>query len=325
MRNRPLWTVALLMTGSLLAGCGLSAGGAPPLHVKPGSIQPVPELAGVELTVGSKDFSEQLVLAYLAEFALSAAGAKVRDLSNIAGSNSGRDALLTGQVDLMWEYTGTGWISYLGKEDPIPDDAAQFEAVRKEDLARNGIVWSLMAPLNNTYAFAMSRKNAERLGIRTMSELATLIKEKPQEGTFCLESEFASRNDGMPGVQKTYGFEPAPGNIKLLGIGPIYQAVANSGTCNFGEVFTTDGRVLALDLVVLADDRNFFPRYNASVTLRKETAGAHPQIAEVLRPVAAKLTNEVVLKLNAEVDVDGKDPAEVARDWLVREGFVRLP
>ncbi|WHT19569.1 glycine betaine ABC transporter substrate-binding protein [Crossiella sp. CA-258035] len=325
MNKRPLWTVALLLTGSLLAGCGLSAGGSTPLHVKPGSIQPVPELVDVELTVGSKDFSEQLVLAYLAEFALSAAGAKVRDLSNIAGSNSGRDALLTGQIDLMWEYTGTGWISYLGHEDPIPDDAGQFEAVRKEDLARNRVVWSLMAPLNNTYAFAMNRKNAERLGVRTMSDMARVTRERPEEGTFCVENEFASRNDGMPGVQRTYGFEPAPGKAKLLANGPIYQATANGDTCNFGEIFTTDGRVLALDLVLLTDDRNFFPRYNASMTMREETASTHPQITEVLRPVAAKLTNEVMLKLNAEVDVEGKDPAEVARNWLVREGFVRMP
>ncbi|MBP2475477.1 osmoprotectant transport system substrate-binding protein [Crossiella equi] len=321
--KRRLRMVAGALAGCLLlAGCGLSAGASAPLHVKPAGIQPVPELAGVEITVGSKDFSEQLVLAYLAELALSAAGADVRDLSNIAGSNSGRDALLSGQIDLMWEYTGTAWISYLGHEEPIPDELAQFKAVAEEDLKRNGVVWSAMAPLNNTYAFAMSKANAERLGVKTVSDIARLVQERPQEATFCLESEFASRNDGMPGLQQRYGFEAPAGGIKLLGIGPIYQAVANGDTCNFGEVFTTDGRILAQNLVLVEDDKSFFPRYNASLTMRKETADRYPQITRVLEPISKKLTNDVVLKLNAQVDVDGKDPAEVARDWLVAEGLV---
>ena len=135
--------LALALSGVILAGCGLESGGAVPLEVGPGSIQPVPELENVKMTVGSKDFSEQIILGYIIEFAMVAAGADVRDLTNIQGSNSTRDAQLDGQIDLTYEYTGTGWINYLGNEIPLPDSQQQYEAVRDADLAAaaDGEVW----------------------------------------------------------------------------------------------------------------------------------------------------------------------------------------
>ncbi|HTI27437.1 MAG TPA: glycine betaine ABC transporter substrate-binding protein, partial [Kutzneria sp.] len=120
--------MALALVGTLLTGCGLSSGSTVPVAVGPGSIKPV--LSGVRLAVGSKDFTENIVLGYLAELALSAAGAQVSDLTNIQGSNSARNALLAGQVDLTWEYTGTAWISYLGHSDVIVDPKQQFDKVR---------------------------------------------------------------------------------------------------------------------------------------------------------------------------------------------------
>ncbi|GAA3996965.1 glycine betaine ABC transporter substrate-binding protein [Allokutzneria multivorans] len=316
--------VAVLACVALLSGCGLSAGSSVPLEVKPGSIRPIPQLRDVEITVGSKDFSEQIILGYLAEFALTAAGAKVRDLTNISGSNSQRDALTSGQIDLVWEYTGTSWISYLGNTDAIPDAAAQFEAVRKADLEKNKVVWVNMAPLDNTYAFAMTKQNAQRLGIKTTSDIARLAKENPAEATFCVETEFANRNDGFPGLQQTYGFSVKKENVRTLATGAIYPAMTDSKICNFGEVFTTDGRILALDLAVVEDDKKFFPRYNAALNIRQELFEKHPEIAEVIKPIADRLTNDVMLRLNAQVDVNGKDPADVARNWLVEQGFVTL-
>ncbi len=110
-------------------------------------------------------------------------------------------------------------------------------------------------------------------------------------------------------------------NLKTFQTGAIYDATAK-GACTFGEVFTTDGRILALNLKVLEDDRNFFPKYNVSLVLTEETAKKYPQIADLLAPVTEKLTNEVLLKLNAEIDVTGREPAEVAYEWLKKEGFV---
>ncbi|AHH93427.1 glycine betaine ABC transporter substrate-binding protein [Kutzneria viridogrisea] len=316
--------VGLLLVGVLLGGCGLSSGSAVPVRVGPGSIKEVPELRGVELAVGSKDFTENIVLGYLAELALSAAGAEVRDLTNIQGSTSARNALKAGQIDLTWEYTGTAWISYLGHNDVITDPQEQFTKVRAEDKA-HGIDWIAMSPVNDRYAIAMTKQVQDKYGVHTLSDLAALARRDPSAATFCLETEFASRNDGFPGMTKHYGIDVPPGNVKILGTGAVYQATKDASACNFGEVFTTDARILSLDLGVLADDRHFFPQYNAAVNVSSKVLAEHPQIEQVLRPVAERLDNDTMLKLNAQVDVQGKDPADVARDWLVEQGFVTMP
>ncbi|MGP4018568.1 glycine betaine ABC transporter substrate-binding protein [Saccharopolyspora sp. 5N708] len=316
---------SLAMTGVLLSGCGLSSGSSVPLQVEPGTIQRVPELEGVTITVGSKAFTEQLVLGYIAEFALSAAGANVRDLSNIVGSSTARRALASDQIDILWDYTGTSWISYNGNADPIPDARQQYEAVKQQDLERNGIAWTAIDyQVDNTYAFAVNQEAAHRLGVEKISDIPKIIAERPEDATFCIDTEFANRNDGMPGVEQEYGFTADKSKVKTLTEGSIYQATAN-GTCTFGEVFTTDGRIRSLNLKVLADDHQFFPRYNIGITTRDELLKRYPQITGVFEPVSAKLTNEELMKLNAQVDVDGRDPADVARDWLVQQGLVRLP
>jgi osmoprotectant transport system substrate-binding protein len=316
---------SLTMTGVLLSGCGLSSGGSVPLAVEPGSIRPIPELTGVTITVGSKDFTEQLVLGYIAEFALSAAGANVRDLTSIVGSASARKALESEQIDILWDYTGSSWISYNGNTDPIPDARRQYEAVKQQDLERNGVAWTAITyNVDNTYAFAVNQDAAARLRPEKLSDIPRIMAEHPDDATFCVDTEFASRNDGMPGVEQAYGFTADKSKVKTLTEGTIYQATAD-GTCTFGEVFTTDGRIQALNLKVLEDDKLFFPRYNVGITTRDELLKRYPQITAVFEPVSAKLTNQELLKLNAQVDVEGRDPADVARDWMVEQGFVKLP
>lgn len=314
-----------LSAAALLASCGLQSGSAVPLDVGPGSITAVPELEGVKVTVGSKDFTENIVLGYIAEFALEAAGADVRDLTNIQGSNSARDAMLAGQVDLYIEYTGTGWINYLHNEQPIKDAAEQFVAVRDEDLAQHGVVWIDPAPLDNTYAIATNKKTAEETGVKTLSDYAALVTANPGKYSTCLETEFNSRQDGFPGMASTYGFNPDDANKKILQTGIIYQATATGSECQFGEVFTTDGRIQGLGLVLLEDDKSFFPHYNAAVTMRSDTYAAHPEIARVLAPVMAAITSDEMAAMNTRVDVDGVEPADVARDWLADKGFVTIP
>ncbi|HJQ46032.1 MAG TPA: glycine betaine ABC transporter substrate-binding protein [Amycolatopsis sp.] len=309
---------AAVLTMSL-TGCGLNVNAALPYDVKPGSIRPVPSLQGMKVTVGSKDFTENIVLGYIAELALSAAGADVIDMTNISGSNSGRQALVNGQIDLMWEYTGTGWISYQGNTDAIPDERQQYEAVKAADEKKNGITWLDYSPVNDTYAFGTPEAYAQAHNLKTTSDMTAFLKQHPDQAVFCVETEFASRQDGFPGVQKTYGF-PAT-NVKTFGTGAIYSAVA-SGSCNFGEIFTTDGRIAGLHLRALEDDKKFFPQYNAAVTMKTSYLQAHPALADVLVPVGKALDNEQMIELCKEVDVDGKDPGEVARDWMISKGFI---
>ncbi|MGC0365949.1 osmoprotectant transport system substrate-binding protein [Rhodococcus sp. 27YEA15] len=319
------WKIAVATLAVVsVASCGLESGGALPLSVNPGSIQPIPELQGVKVTVGSKDFTEQIVLGYIIEFALSAAGADVRDLTNIQGSNSTRDAQLNGQVDVTYEYTGTGWINYLGNETPVPDPRAQYEATRDADLATHDMVWSDPAPMNNTYALAMSRDTATRTGVKTISDYARLVESDPGAAVTCVETEFNVRQDGYPGLAAKYGFDAGRSQRSILQSGIIYQATADGDQCKFGEVFTTDGRIIALDLVLLDDDLAFFPKYNPAIVVKKNFSQAHPEISQVMAPISALLTNDVITEMNRQVDVDGREPADVARDWLVSEGFVTV-
>ncbi|MCA1655412.1 MAG: glycine/betaine ABC transporter substrate-binding protein [Pseudonocardiaceae bacterium] len=242
MKRRVLAGIAMLTaTSSLVAGCGLDAGYRLPFDVGAGSIEPVPELEGVSITVGSKNFTENILLGYIAEVALTAAGADVSDLTNIQGSPSVRQALEVGDVDLYWEYTGTSWITYHGETEAIRDEQEQFEAVKKIDDEQSGIAWLDYSELNDQYAFATTREFAEANNLKTLSDMTKLINEKPDEGTFCMDAEFISRQDGLAGAEQTYGFDVPDGNIKTFGLGTIYATIAAANTCNFGEVFTTDG------------------------------------------------------------------------------------
>ncbi|MCX5563322.1 glycine betaine ABC transporter substrate-binding protein [Streptomyces sp. NBC_00038] len=315
---RPARTSALLAsaaaTALLVSGCGGDTQAAT------GSAGD--ELDGATLTVGSKDFTENIVLGQITMKVLQAHGAEVEDKTNIKGSVTTRQALTSGDIDLYWEYTGTGWISYLEHTTPIADATEQYEDVRDEDLEKNKIVWLEPAPLNNTYALALREDTAKELGLTKLSDIAALAKSDPSKATFCLESEFSTRDDGWPGVEKTYDIDVPDDNIKMLDTGVIYNETGEGKTCTFGEVFTTDGRIESLKLKVLEDDKHFFPVYNASLTLPDAIADKYPEIAEIMAPVTAKLTDATLQKLNADVDVDGLTPEEAAQDWLDSKGLL---
>ncbi|MCD2263411.1 glycine betaine ABC transporter substrate-binding protein [Dietzia aurantiaca] len=313
---------SLLAVVLVATGCGLNNGGSVPLSVGPGPQGVVPELEGVKVTVGGKDFTEGVIASYLVEFLLAAAGMEVSDMSSLAGSNSFRQALVTGQVDIGMEYTGTAWMSYLGNDEPVRDPQQQWEAVRDADLAEHDIRWLPPTTVDNTYSFAMNRATAEATGVTTFSEYADLVRSDPQAAVSCMETEFSVRRDGWPGLAEAYGFDAATVPTPIMQPGIIYQATSVGRECAFGEVYTTDGRVKGLDLVVLEDDKRFFPVYNLATVVRGSYLDAHPQIEQVLEPLIDLLTNEVMVELNMRVDVDGEDPALVARDFLVAEGLV---
>ena len=313
---------ALLALMLVATGCGLNNGGSVPLPVGPGPDGTTPALEGVPITVGGKDFTEGVIASYLVEFLLAAAGMQVSDMSSLAGSNSFRQALVTGQVDIGMEYTGTAWMSYLGNSEPIRDPQAQWEAVRDADLAEHDLRWLPPTTVDNTYSFAMNRATAQETGVRTFSDYADLVRTDPQSAVTCMETEFSVRRDGWPGLAEAYGFDAASVPTPIMQPGIIYQATSVGRECKFGEVYTTDGRVKGLDLEVLEDDKRFFPVYNLATVVRGDVLEAHPEIEEVLAPLVDILTNEVMVEMNMRVDVDGDDPALVARDFLVEQGLV---
>ncbi|SDY94083.1 osmoprotectant transport system substrate-binding protein [Micromonospora pattaloongensis] len=292
------------------------------VSVGAGSIKEDAALAGRTIAVGSKDFTESIVLGHITMIALRAAGAEVTDRTNIKGSVNSRNALLTGDIDVSWEYSGTGWINYLGHTDPIPDPRRQYEAVAREDREKNRVVWGAPAPANNTYAIAVREDRAREWKLETLSDLATFAAKNPSRATFCVESEFAGRNDGWPGMSRAYGMSVPAGNVKTVDTGVVYTETAKGAACNFGEVFTTDGRISNLKLRTLTDDRRFFPIYNPALTVNGDTAAKYPSLTTLLDPITAKLDDATLRRLNEQVDVEGHPVAQVTFDWMKEQGFV---
>ncbi|MBX7546513.1 glycine betaine ABC transporter substrate-binding protein [Streptomyces sp. NPDC088560] len=312
----------LTLAGLLLAsGCGLTSGSPMADDVGPGTIGAGGPLKGAHITVTSKEFTEQLILGAIMGIAFQAAGADVLDRTGIQGSIGAREAVKGGTADAQYEYTGTAWITYLGHSEPIPDPQRQWQAVRDADL-RSGLTWLPPARLNNTYALAMNQADFKKYGTTTLSQVAALAAKDPGAVTLCVESEFANRADGLPGLEKAYGMRIPAGNVTQMDTGIIYTQVAK-GKCTYGEVFTTDGRIKSMNLAVMADDRKFFPDYNAAPVVNSKVLKKWPAIASVIDPVTRKLDNSVARTLNARVDVDGQDPHQVALDWMRQQGFVK--
>jgi hypothetical protein len=193
--------------------------------------------------------------------ALEAAGATPVDETNIQGTNNTRLALTGGAVDLYWEYTGTAWISFLKQTKPITDSQKQFDAVLKADTA-NGVTWLDRAPAHNTPALAETQATLDKYGVKALSDYAARAKKDPAAASMCLECEFQSRDDGFPWVKKAYGFALPGTSEHLLDTAVVFTELNKGGTCNFGEVFTADGRVASLKLAVVKDNKEFFPIYN---------------------------------------------------------------
>ena len=281
-------------------------------------------LDGATIVVGSKEFNEQLLLGQIAIQALEAAGAEVEDQTGLQGTENVRTALTSGDIDLYWEYTGTGWVVHLGNEaGDAPSDTAELATAVKDGDAENGVVWLDPADANNAYAIAASAARAEELGVTTLSDYAALVEESPEDGSLCAAAEFLARDDGWVGVEETYGFDLPDANISEVELNLVYARLPEADPCSFGEVFATDGRIVGNDLVVIEDDQGVFVKYNIAMTIRQEAYDAYgPALEEVFDPITELLTNEKMTELNAQVDVDGEDPADVAEAFLDENGLL---
>ncbi|MEZ5372848.1 MAG: glycine betaine ABC transporter substrate-binding protein [Microthrixaceae bacterium] len=279
------------------------------------------DLSGVSITVGSKDFDEQLILGNMLADAYEAAGADVERKINVGGTNVVRTALLSGEIDSYAEYNGTGWTEHLGQEDPSGDGEELTENVREMDLEQNDIVWVGRAPFNNTYGFATGPDvTEENGGAFDFDSMAAYLKDNP-DATVCMESEFPSRSDGLPLWEEATGYDIPDDQQEILDTGIIYTET-QSGECTFGEVFTTDGRISALDLTVV-DDPGVMIVYNISMNVRKEVYDEAPEAFDaVADAVLGPLDIPTMTALNEKVSAEGEDPADVAKEYLVDQGLI---
>jgi osmoprotectant transport system substrate-binding protein len=271
---------------------------------------------GDVIRVSSKEFTEQLLLGELAVVALENAGYQVDDKTGIAGSNKLRTALLDSDIDIYWEYTGTGWLMHLQHDTGLADPQDCYERVKAED-AKNGVDWLPYAAINNTYTILISRKKAEALRVRALSDLAPHLDAL----SFAVDHEFTARPDGLPGLVAAYGFKIPDEKIVVMDNALIYKPLKD-GQVDLGMGFATDGRIRAFDLVGLVDDHKFFPAYNPAPNLRIDFAKKNPKIVHILEAIAAKLTNDAIIRMNYEVDIQQKAPKDVATAWLKEGGLL---
>ncbi|MEO7261397.1 MAG: glycine betaine ABC transporter substrate-binding protein [Jatrophihabitantaceae bacterium] len=273
-------------------------------------------LKGASFTVGGKEFTEQKILCEITAQALEKAGATVKRQCGLSGSATVRTALTSGRIDMYWEYTGTGWITHLKHTTPIPGSQPQYDAVAKEDLEKNKIKWLNPAPFDNTYALGIKKDNLP--DVKTLSDYGKLVQSDPSKASLCVATEFVNRDDGLPGLEKAYGFKGE--KTSTLDEGAIYNSIKKANPCNFGEVFTTDGRIDGLGLRVLQDDKGFFPVYNPALNIPDSIFQKYPKLADVINPIAKALDTKTMQGLNSDVDNQGSTPAQVAKDFLKDHG-----
>ncbi len=304
--------VLVVMFAVSVAGCGADADPDP---------YDLEENGTGRVAVGSKEFTEQLILGQIAILLLDDAGFEVVDNTGLGGTVVVREALEAGEIDLYWEYTGTAWITHLGNDDAITDPEECYAKVKEADL-ENGIVWLDYTPFDNTYTIMMRQEDATATGIETISDLADMINagERPLgDWVFATDHEYSVRDDGYPGLMELYGFEFD--DVVIMDLGITYGALRD-GDVPLAMGFATDGRIAGFDLVNLVDDKQFHPVYNCSPNVLQDTLEQFPQIEEILSQVSPLLDAETMSSLNASVDIDGNEPDEVAQEWLESVGLL---
>lgn len=272
-----------------------------------------------KIEVGGKNFTEQFLLAKITSIYLTEQGYEVEENTNM-GSEVIRQALENEQIDFYWEYTGTGLVTYLDQE-PVASSQEAYDLVKEQDADANNIHWLDMANLNNTYTLMIKEETAEELNLYSLNDLADYVNANPGELEFASDAEFATRTDGLPGVEEKYGFEFGSENVIRMDAGLTYQAL-NEGQVDVAMGFSTDSRIKGFDLLSLDDDLGFFPAYNAAVTIRESVLEEHPDLEELLKPLAEGLDTETMTGLNYLVDIEQQSETEVARDWLKKNGLI---
>ena len=325
MRRPGLGHIAVLVAAVLalaLAGCGGGGGGGGAgggASGGGGGNQPIaknPQNASKSITVGSKNFPEQLVLGNIYAQALEAAGFKVERQLNLGSEVIAFKALRNGDVDAYPEYTGTVLTTlYKVPAKDVPKEPQQAFTEAKDRLRRDKITGMPVTPFENTYRLGATKQTADRLRVRTTSELAPKAKDLTITGY----PECRQRQDCYVGVQKTYGMK-----FKDFVASEQTYEVLDQDEAKVGFLFTTDAQLSTGKYRTFEDDKKFFPPYNVSFLVRDEAVRRlGPEAQQVVERVQKPLTERVMIELNSRVVLDKQKPEDVARQYLRAEGFVK--
>ena len=262
------------------------------------------------LTIGSKFFTEQVVLAeLLAQHIETRTGIRVDRKSNLGGTLLCQKALLAGDLDLYVEYTGTALTAVLN-ESPSPDPRDVYERVKQGYAQRFNLEVTEPLGFENTFAMVVRGVDAERLHLRNTSDIVPFAP-KMRAG---FGYEFLERPDGFRGWSQLYGLHfAAPPSVMDLGL--IYRALVDKKV-DIVAGNSTDGLIDALHLVPLVDDKHYFPPYEAVPIVRDDTFTRHPEVRTAIAELAGKISDDEMRKMNYEVDGEHRDAADVAREFL---------
>jgi osmoprotectant transport system substrate-binding protein len=270
------------------------------------------------LTVGSKNFTEQLILGeMLAQLIASVTQQPVDRRLYLAGTYICHQALLAGRIDLYVEYTGTALAAVL-KQRPSGDHRQVYEEVKDEYLRRFGL--QVFPPLgfDNSFAMVMRGEDAGRWNLTKLSQLAPFSPQLRMGVGY----EFLERRDGYDGLVSTYGLRFAA-TPRVMDLGLLYHALENRQVDLIAGA-NTDGLIAALRLVVLADDRHYFPPYDAVPIVRNDTLQRHPAVGSALDRLTGRISVDDMRSMNYAVDGEKRDAAEVAREFLAGRGLISM-
>ncbi|WP_025806389.1 MULTISPECIES: glycine betaine ABC transporter substrate-binding protein [Pseudomonas] len=287
---------------ALIIGCVLLCAGIAQAAQKP------------VIRIGARVFTEQTLLAEITSQYLRSKGYDTRVTGGL-GSNLARSAHESGQLDMLWEYTGVSLVAYNHVTEKL-DSQESYERVKELD-GKKGLVWLTPSKFSNTYALALPKNVADAYPqINSVSDLKHVLDaERQDHHLIALDTEFANRSDGLQGMVELYGMDLTRRNIRQMDAGLVYTALRN-GQVFAGLVYTTDGRLNAFNLKLLNDDLHYFPDYTAAPVVRQAYLDAHPQLAADLKPLAELFDDQTMRQLNARVDVDHESPSAVAADFL---------
>ncbi|SFC22279.1 osmoprotectant transport system substrate-binding protein [Streptococcus gallolyticus] len=260
------------------------------------------------IRVGSKDFTENLVIAEIYALALEDNGYTVERVSNISSSLI-HNSIVNDEIDLYPEYTGTGLLSVLG-EDMETDPEKVYKTVKKEYEEQFNLTWLDYASANDSQGLVIRTEVANSLNIKTISDLQAHASEL----RFASQGEFDEREDGLPGLEKTYGTFNWQSS-KVYDNSLKYSVLEND-EADVTPAYTTEGQLVNTDeFTLLEDDKQFWPPYNLAPVVRDNILDDNPDIKTILNNISAKLDTETVTELNAKVDVDGQEYTDVAKEY----------
>lgn len=272
---------------------------------------------GDAIVVGSKNFTEQNILGEIVAQKLEALGVSVERRFHLGGTFVCHHALMNDEIDVYVEYTGTALTAIL--ELPVDSDAERvYQTVSRAYREQWNLEWASPLGFENTFALVVRRADAATHGFVSIADLAP----RGADLVAGFGPEFMARPDGYPGLQDEYGLKF--GSIRQLDLGLMYRALADH-QIDVAVANSTDGQIAGLDLLVLEDDRNYFPPYQAAAVSRRATLERELRLAEALTDLAGAISPETMRNLNYEVDVEGRDVSEVVRSWLnERSGMDRF-